>query len=113
VYNFGSGSSLLGVVLAPGRWHHTKQTWTCALRCSFYNIIPKCMVFTTWNWLSSLLFHSWYQLQTAFNIHHYRVFTDIPVTVVPPYSRVIRSKTYCGYMKPQKIPNAIYNVIFM
>jgi hypothetical protein len=34
-------------------------------------------------------------------------------TVVPPYPRVIRSETYRGYVKPQVIPNAIYNVIFM
>jgi hypothetical protein len=34
-------------------------------------------------------------------------------TVVPPYLRVIRSKTYCGYVKPWIIPNAIYNMIFM
>jgi hypothetical protein len=34
-------------------------------------------------------------------------------TVVPPYPRVIRSKTYHGYAKPRIIPNAIYNVIFV
>jgi hypothetical protein len=34
-------------------------------------------------------------------------------TGVPPYPRVIRSKTYRGYMKPWVIPNAIYNVIFV
>jgi hypothetical protein len=34
-------------------------------------------------------------------------------TVVPPYPRVIRSKTYRGYVKPRVIPNAIYNVIFV
>jgi hypothetical protein len=28
-----------------------------------------------------------------------------------PYPRVIRSKTYCGYVKLRIIPNAIYNVI--
>jgi hypothetical protein len=28
-------------------------------------------------------------------------------TVVPPYTRVIRSKTYRGYVKPRIIPNAI------
>jgi hypothetical protein len=27
---------------------------------------------------------------------------------VPPYLRVIRSKTYCGCVKPQIIPNAIH-----
>jgi hypothetical protein len=32
-------------------------------------------------------------------------------TRVPPYARVIRSKTYRGYVKP-RIANAIYNVIF-
>jgi hypothetical protein len=32
---------------------------------------------------------------------------------VPPYPRVILSKTYHGYVKPQIIPNAIYNVIFV
>jgi hypothetical protein len=26
VYNFGSGSSLLGIVSTPGRWHHTSVT---------------------------------------------------------------------------------------
>jgi hypothetical protein len=34
-------------------------------------------------------------------------------TVVPPYPQVIRSKTYRSYIKPQIIPNAIYNVIFV
>jgi hypothetical protein len=34
-------------------------------------------------------------------------------TVVPPHSRVIRSKTYRGYLKPRTIPNAIYNAIFV
>jgi hypothetical protein len=34
-------------------------------------------------------------------------------TGVPPYPQVICSKTYFGYQKPQIIPNAIYNVIFM
>ena len=29
----------------------------------------------------------------------------------PLYMRVIHSKTYCSYMKPQIIPNAIYSVI--
>ena len=28
-----------------------------------------------------------------------------------PYPRVIRSKTYCGYVKPRIIPNTIYNAI--
>jgi hypothetical protein len=31
----------------------------------------------------------------------------------PPYPRVIRSKTYRSYVKPQITPNAIYNVIFV
>ena len=31
----------------------------------------------------------------------------------PPYPRVICSKTYRGYMKPQIIPNATNNVIFV
>jgi len=31
----------------------------------------------------------------------------------PPYPRVIRSKTYRGYVKPRIIPNVIYYVIFM
>jgi len=30
-----------------------------------------------------------------------------------PFPRVIRSKTYRGYVKPRITPNAIYNVIFM
>jgi hypothetical protein len=34
-------------------------------------------------------------------------------TVVPPYPQVIHSKTYCGYVKPEIIPNAIRNVIFV
>jgi hypothetical protein len=33
--------------------------------------------------------------------------------VLPPYPWVIRSMTYRGYVKPQIIPNAIYNVIFV
>jgi hypothetical protein len=33
-------------------------------------------------------------------------------TGVPPYPQVMRSKTYCGYVKPQIIPNAIYIMIF-
>jgi hypothetical protein len=32
---------------------------------------------------------------------------------VTPYPRAIRSKTYRGYVKPQIIPNAIRNVIFV
>jgi hypothetical protein len=35
------------------------------------------------------------------------------VKVVPPYLRLIRSKTYRGYVKLQIIPNAIYKVIFV
>jgi hypothetical protein len=31
----------------------------------------------------------------------------------PKYLRIIRSKTYRGYVKPRIIPNAIYNVIFV
>jgi hypothetical protein len=34
-------------------------------------------------------------------------------TVVPPYPWVIRYKTYRGNGKPQIIPNALYNVIFV
>jgi hypothetical protein len=34
-------------------------------------------------------------------------------TVVPPYLQVIRSKTYCGYLKQRIIPNAICNMIFV
>jgi hypothetical protein len=30
VYNFGSGSSLLGMVSAPRRWNHAQKTWTTA-----------------------------------------------------------------------------------
>jgi hypothetical protein len=33
--------------------------------------------------------------------------------VVPPYPRVIRSKTHRGYVKPRITLNAIYNVIFV
>jgi hypothetical protein len=29
-------------------------------------------------------------------------------TVVPPYLRVIRSKTYLGFVKPRIVPNAIH-----
>jgi hypothetical protein len=35
------------------------------------------------------------------------------ITSVLPYPWVIRPKTYCGYMNPQIILNAIYNVIFV
>jgi hypothetical protein len=35
------------------------------------------------------------------------------ITVVPPYLRVIRFKTYRVYVKPRMTPNAIYNVIFV
>jgi hypothetical protein len=34
-------------------------------------------------------------------------------TVVPPYSGVVGSMRYLGYLKPRIIPNAIYNVIFL
>jgi hypothetical protein len=34
-------------------------------------------------------------------------------TDVPPYPQVIRSNTYSDYVKPQIIPNTIYNVIFV
>jgi hypothetical protein len=33
--------------------------------------------------------------------------TDFTLTGVPPYPRVIRSKTYLGCVKPGVIPNAI------
>jgi hypothetical protein len=36
-----------------------------------------------------------------------------PSTGVPPYPRVIRSKTYRGYVKPHIIPNTIYNMIYV
>jgi hypothetical protein len=52
--------------------------------------------------LSSMIFWILNQLQKP-----------IRYTGVPPYPRVIRSKTYRGYVKPRIIPNAIYNVIFM
>jgi hypothetical protein len=32
--------------------------------------------------------------------------------VVPPYQRIIRTKTYRGYVKPRIKPNTLYNVIF-
>jgi hypothetical protein len=34
-------------------------------------------------------------------------------TVVPPYPRVMHSKTYHGYVKLQLILNAIYNMILV
>jgi hypothetical protein len=40
-------------------------------------------------------------------------FRGVCNTVVPPYSRLIRSKTYRCYVKPRIMPNAIYNVIFV
>jgi hypothetical protein len=47
-----------------------------------------------------------------FEAHNVRL-SDYTNADVPPYQRVIRSKTYHGYVKPQIIPNAIYNVIFV
>jgi hypothetical protein len=41
-------------------------------------------------------------------IYHIYIYTG-----VPPYPRVIRSKTYRDYKKPRITPNAIYNVIFV
>jgi hypothetical protein len=37
--------------------------------------------------------------------------TSLVTTVLPPYPQVIRSKTYCAYVVPWIILNAIYNVI--
>jgi hypothetical protein len=34
-------------------------------------------------------------------------------TVLPQYPRVMRSKTYRGYVKPRIVPNAMYNVMFV
>jgi hypothetical protein len=45
------------------------------------------------------------------SLHNYNV--PGSNTVVPTYPRVIRSKTYSGYVKQRIIPNAIYNVIFV
>jgi hypothetical protein len=42
-----------------------------------------------------------------------RVEREIENTIVPPYPRVIPSKTYRGYVKSRMIPNAIYKVIIV
>jgi hypothetical protein len=34
--------------------------------------------------------------------------SETAIQVCPPYPRVIRSKTYRGYVKPRIIPNAMY-----
>jgi hypothetical protein len=53
-------------------------------------------------------FHTLYHLFTKYPIiQHCTVWT----TGEPPYPRVIRSKTYRGYVKPRIIPNAICKVI--
>jgi hypothetical protein len=44
--------------------------------------------------------------EKAYNLHMLN-------TVVPPYLRVIRSTTYCGYAKLRIIPKAKYNMIFV
>jgi hypothetical protein len=41
------------------------------------------------------------------------ILTVFRYIVVSLYPRVIRSKTYRGYLKPRIIPNALYNVIFV
>jgi hypothetical protein len=43
----------------------------------------------------------------------FTILSNFQNTVVPPYPRVIRFKTYRGYVKQRIIPNAIYNVIFV
>ena len=45
--------------------------------------------------------------------HNVRCNSTYGCTGGPPYSRVIRCKTYRGYVKPRIIPHAIYNVIFV
>jgi hypothetical protein len=44
---------------------------------------------------------------------HKYIFIAFTNTGVPLYQQVIHSKTYRSYVKPQIIPNAIYNMIFM
>jgi hypothetical protein len=36
---------------------------------------------------------------------------SVATTVVPPYSRVIRSKIYRGYVKPRIIPSATFTIM--
>jgi hypothetical protein len=43
----------------------------------------------------------------------YMTSSGLIYTGVFRYPRVIRSKTYRGYVKPQITPNAIYNMIFV
>ena len=44
--------------------------------------------------------------------YYYYLFIYFIYTGGPPYPRVIRSKTYCSYMKPQIIPSDIYIYIY-
>jgi hypothetical protein len=54
------------------------------------------------------------ELQTNAVHHPRRAKTPLNVsTVVLPCPRVIRSKTYRGYVKPRIIQNVTYNVIFV
>jgi hypothetical protein len=39
--------------------------------------------------------------------------SDLFYKILRPYPLVIRSMTYRSYVKPQIIPHAIYNVIFV
>jgi len=45
------------------------------------------------------------------NNNYIKIADAIQYTGGPPYPRVIRSKTYRGYVEPRILPNAIYNVI--
>jgi hypothetical protein len=52
--------------------------------------------------LSSSLAHG-YKIESYWGQH-------FPITV-PPYPQVIRSETYCGYVKPRIKLNAIHNFV--
>jgi hypothetical protein len=62
----------------------------------------------------SVLIVFWYHSPNLLDAPRvYWKLTTFTVQVSPHYLPVTCSKTYCGYMKPRIILNAIYNVIFV
>jgi hypothetical protein len=55
--------------------------------------------------------HKEHTVRTHENQHPPLLLPQIISTGVPPYLRIICSKTYSSHVKLQIIPNAMYNVI--
>jgi hypothetical protein len=77
--------------------------------------LTDCMTDCLHDWLTAWLTVWLTDWLTDWLTRHYKCvkIKIIKTTAVPPYPWVIRSKTYCGYMKLRLILNTVYDVIFV